>query len=209
MNPHLQFDEAHTSVPAALAPLAAEALQRLRYYNCKQWLDSDLREEIEQDKNQTLLLEKITSTAIIPSQATEHSIGYDLHSNNDDTIIPPQSTTIINTGISLKPPIGTYICITPRSGLTVHNNITTLAGIIDPDYHGEIKVILSNFGSTPHHILQGDKIAQIIVEHASTPNITVTDNLPTTSRGRCGFGSTDPYLLLKKTINQPSLIHLQ
>lgn len=39
---HLQFDEAHTYVPATHVPLAAEALQELGYYDHEQWLDSTI-----------------------------------------------------------------------------------------------------------------------------------------------------------------------
>ena len=97
----------------------------------------------------------------------------------------------MSTGLAIKCPKGTYVRISPQSGITMRQNITTLAGVIDPDYRGEIKVILHNFGSDDQLITSNQKIAQLILEQAATPDITPLDKLDTTSRGENGFGSSD------------------
>ena len=43
---------------------------------------------------------------------------------------------MIDTGFSIKLPTGTYGRVAPRSGLTVKNKLTVMAGVIDPDYTG-------------------------------------------------------------------------
>ena len=98
---------------------------------------------------------------------------------------------MIPTGISMKGPAGTYIRIAPRSGLTVNKNLTTLAGVINRDYTGEIMVILQNFRKEEQTITKGDKIAQAILENAITPPTEEMTELPTTTRGSNGFGSSD------------------
>jgi len=113
----------------------------------------------------------LTSTAIAPTRATEHSIGSDLHLDMDSVTVLPNSTSLLSTNIAVKAPSGTYLCIMPRSGLTVKRDLHTLAGVVDPDYTGNIVVVLRNFGTAPQSFSRGDKIAQLIVEQARTPSI--------------------------------------
>ena len=49
---------------------------------------------------------------------------------------------MIDTGIILEIPSGYYGRIEPRSGLAYKDGIDVLAGVIDEDYRGNIKVIL-------------------------------------------------------------------
>lgn len=97
-----------------------------------------------------------------PWQATEGSIGYDICYDGPDKTIKAGMHMIFNTGIAIQCPTGTYTRIAPRSGLTIKNSITSLAGVIDPDYRGEIKVVLHNFGKEWQSIKQIQKIAQLI-----------------------------------------------
>lgn len=64
------------------------------------------------------------------------------------------------------------------------------AGVIDEDYRGEIKVILFNHADVPFQVSMGDRIAQLILEHISTPTPILVDSLDTTQRANAGFGST-------------------
>ena len=70
----------------------------------------------------------------------------------------------MSTVIAMKCPVGTYARIAPRSGLTVKHSLHTLVGVIDPDYTGEVKVILHNFGKETQSIEPKQRIAQIILE---------------------------------------------
>ena len=97
------------------------------------------------------------------------------------------------TGISFKYPEGTYGRITPRRGLTIKNNLTTLTGVIDPDYMCEIIIVLYNFGTNIQTVTQGQQIAHIVFENILHPIIQIVDNLLTTSRLTNGFGSTDKH----------------
>jgi dUTP pyrophosphatase len=132
----------------------------------------------------------IREDAVIPKRATEYSIGYDLCSA-ENTIIPFRGRKIICTGIQIQVPAGTYGRIAPRSGLACKNGIDIGGGIIDPDYQGEIKVIMFNHDEKDFKVSIGDRIAQLIFEKAETPEITeVKEFASTTARGSGGFGST-------------------
>ena len=97
---------------------------------------------------------------------------------------------IVNTGIAATIPIGVYGRIAPRSGLAVKHGIQTGAGVIDPDYTGELKVILFNLGGERFEIKQGDRIAQLILEKCETPPIEEVTSIEDTERGTRGFGSS-------------------
>lgn len=129
--------------------------------------------------------------ATAPTRATEGSAGYDLASNETVTLAADE-WVLISTGLSLALPPGVAASVRPRSGLAAKHGITVLntPGLIDPDYRGEIKVILYNAGNKPFWVNRGDRIAQLTFEHFLTPNLEQADDLDHTERGTGGFGST-------------------
>jgi len=124
---HVLFDEAHMTVPAGKAPLAAQALQRLGYYVRESWIDTTRSSEHASDLTNSMQVQLLTSTAIPPTRATENSIGFDVHLDLDTVTIQPNSTSLLSTGIAAKAPAGTYLRIAPRSGLTVTRDLHTLS----------------------------------------------------------------------------------
>tara|TARA_B100000131_G_scaffold137812_1_gene134261 strand:+ start:172 stop:603 length:432 start_codon:yes stop_codon:yes gene_type:complete len=138
---------------------------------------------------ETLQIKRLTLDATLPTRASPGSVGYDLYSLND-LVIQPNSRDIVSTGVCATIPYGCYGRIAPRSGLTVKYGIHVGAGVIDPDYTGELKVCLFNLGSVPFEIKQGERIAQLILEKCLTPLIQEVDELKKTMRANRGFGST-------------------
>ena len=132
---------------------------------------------------------KLSKEAIIPIKVTPESVGYDIYAIND-TQVPSNDNKLINTRLAMRPPKGTYIRIAPQSGLAVKHKIQVDAGVVDPDYTGELKVLLSNQDTKPFQIKTGDKIAQVILENAETPPIKSVSYLKPTERGTKGFGSS-------------------
>ena len=138
---------------------------------------------------ETLQIKRLTLDATLPTRASPGSVGYDLYSLND-LVIQPNSRDIVSTGVCATIPLGCYGRIAPRSGLTVKYGIHVGAGVIDPDYTGELKVCLFNLGSVPFEIKQGERIAQLILEKCSTPLIQEVNELQKTMRANRCFGST-------------------
>jgi dUTP pyrophosphatase len=64
------------------------------------------------------------------------------------------------------------------------------AGVIDPDYTGEIKVVLCNNGRVPVTFNAFDRIAQLILEKYQPARVVEVSDLGETDRGSGGFGST-------------------
>ena len=134
---------------------------------------------------------KLTSdTAKIPSRGSKEAAGYDITADECRTI-RQNSRAVISTGWALQIPVGYYAEIRPRSGLAVKHGIDTLAGVIDSDYRGEVKVALINHSSEfPIEIHKGMRIAQLIFKKHESPNIMLVNELDSTDRGAGGFGST-------------------
>ena len=134
-------------------------------------------------------VKRLCSHAIIPRRATDGSAGYDLFCI-ESFIILPGDIACVSTGISVRVPSGTYGRIAPRSGITVKHNLHVGAGVIDPDYTREIKVVLCNNGKNIVKFNAFEKIAQLILEKFKIAEIKEVLDFHETSRGSGGFGST-------------------
>ena len=136
---------------------------------------------------------KLVPHATLPVRSTAGAAGYDLFSI-DSYVVLPGRRVVVSTGISVHLPPGTYGRIAPRSGLAVKHGLDTLAGVIDPDYTGEIKIVLQNLDSqAPFVIRPGYRVAQLILEKyevAEVVEIPSENTAINTSRGAGGFGST-------------------
>ena len=115
-----------------------------------------------------MLFVKMSSKAVIATRAMEHSVGLDLYSPSD-YIIPPCSHLQIPTQIKVKIPLGHYGRLASKSGLSMMHQVHVGAGVIDPDYIGEVKILLINVVPCYHYIKRGDPIAQLILEKVSLP----------------------------------------
>lgn len=111
---------------------------------------------------------------------------------DSDVEIPPGKTVLVPTGFSIELPLGFEAQIRPRSGLAIKHNIGILnsPGTIDSDYRGEVKIILTNFGSSSFFLKRGDRIAQMIVGRYSRVKWEEVESLEQTDRGAGGFGHT-------------------
>ena len=135
-----------------------------------------------------LLFVKMSSDTMTPTRATEKSVGLDFYSPVN-YIIPPYSQLLIPTQIKLRIPLGHYGRLASKSGLTILHHLHVGVGVIDPDYMGEIKILLTNTAPHAHSIVRGDPIAQLILEKVSLPILKRVKELPPTTRGEQGCGS--------------------
>lgn len=135
---------------------------------------------------------------VVPSKATDESAGFDL-SSVDRVVIAPGERALVSTGLAIQCPIGTYGRLAPRSGLAWNHGIDVLAGVIDRDYTGIVKVVLLNTGSEPFTVEPGMRVCQLIFERydACVPvkymTMKLAEDVPVSqggTRGRDGFGSS-------------------
>jgi dUTP pyrophosphatase len=99
------------------------------------------------------------------------------------------STQAVPTGIALEFPATHGALVEDRSGLAAHG-VTTLAGVIDPGYRGEIRVVMTNLGAVPVEIKAGDRIAQLRIVERIEASFEEVAELGEAARGAGGFGST-------------------
>ena len=125
---------------------------------------------------------------------TDGSAGIDLPSSGS-CVVAAGGIAVVPTGIKLAIPRGFCGLIWPRSGLAVKHGIDTLAGVVDSDYRGEVKVVLINHGTEPFVINPRDRVAQILISVVPTVRITEVEHLRpfgdgVNERGEGGFGHT-------------------
>lgn len=120
------------------------------------------------------------------------AIGVDLRAYLPDRVITVNhgDRVAVPCGFCIAIPKGYYGRVAPRSGLAVKAGIDVLAGVVDSDYRGEIKVVLINLGDEPFVIHDGDRIGQMIMEEAECWTPTEVFALTQTDRGEKGWGST-------------------
>lgn len=131
----------------------------------------------------------------LPQYKTTGAAGMDIMAyipDGDYTIIKPQETKLILTGLFIALPSGWEAQVRSRSGLAAMDNVFVLnsPGTIDSDYRGEIKVILTNLGTEDFIIHSGDRIAQLVLNRVTKIMFKEVTNLDNTERGDGGFGST-------------------
>lgn len=136
-------------------------------------------------------IKKLFEDAVIPKYQTKGSAGFDLHSNEDITILAGQ-TLLVKTGLAVEIPEGFEMQIRPRSGLALKHGITVWnsPGCVDSDYREEVGIILTNAGKN-FTIKRGDRIAQGTVNKVESvifEEVFEIDTSKTERKG--GFGST-------------------
>lgn len=142
-----------------------------------------------------ILVQRLLASAQMPRYA--HSGAYgdlaaDLFAAESVTLAAvgqPGSTQIVRTGLAMELPSTHGALVEDRSGLAVRG-ITTLAGVIDPGYRGELKVVLTNLSIEPQMVAPGHRIAQLRIVERIQAAFEETDTLAEAPRGGGGFGST-------------------
>src|SRR5215210_3170228 len=139
----------------------------------------------------TLEIRLLHPDAVPPARTRGGDAGYDLRATARVSI-PPNDRRLVGTGVAIALPEGVAGLVTPRSGLAIEHGLTLLnaPGLIDPNYRGEIKVILHNTGDAPFTVAPGDRIGQLLLVPYWAPELEVVDALPGTERGAAGFGSS-------------------
>ena len=140
-------------------------------------------------ENPALNYEKLSDRAKAPKRATPGSIGLDLFTPTD-MFIPAKEQVLIHTDLILVPTQGHYIRIASKSGLALKYGLTVEGGVVDPDYRGNVGVLLRNRSDQAHILEQGEAIAQVIMEKAAMPEVVEMKIAKNTQRGTGGFGST-------------------
>ena len=140
-------------------------------------------------------IKKLYEDTIVPTRADFGSAGMDLYAHLGDDymrVIKPHTTEMISVGFAMETPNNTYGAIFARSGLASKKGLrpANSVGVVDSTYRGEVFVALHNDTDNVQQIMNGDRIAQMIIMEYPTVGIIETDKLSETERGDGGFGSS-------------------
>ncbi len=129
----------------------------------------------------------------LPTYQTKDAAGMDVHAAvTADVTVAPGEVAAIPCGFAVAVPPGFEAQVRPRSGLAAKNAVSLAnpPGTIDPDYRGEVKVLLINHGKASFVVTRGMRIAQLLVLPVPRVAWVEVDDLPSTERGAGGFGHT-------------------
>ncbi len=138
-----------------------------------------------------LAVKRLHPGAVLPTYAHTGPFGdlaADLYSV-EDAEIAPGATGVVSTGLAMAFPEGYGALVEDRSGLAVRG-VTTLAGVIDTGYRGELKVVLLNTTAAAVRLPRGSRVAQLRVVQRLEAEFTEVEELDETVRAAGGFGST-------------------
>jgi len=130
----------------------------------------------------------------LPRYMSEGAVGMDLLADVDaEIVLAPGERRAVPTGLTMAIPPGYEGQVRPRSGLAMRDGVTVLnaPGTLDPDFRGEVQVLLVNFGMVPVAVRRGDRIAQLVIAPVASAVWEEVATLPPSVRGTGGFGSTD------------------
>lgn len=129
----------------------------------------------------------------LPRAMTDGAVGMDLPAAlNSPISLAPGQRTLVPCGFAIAIPRGYEGQVRPRSGLALRHglSIPNAPGTIDPDYRGEVAVLLINLSAEPVRIEPGQRIAQLVICPVAHCELEEVDELDETKRGEGGFGHT-------------------
>ena len=135
---------------------------------------------------------RLRPEAELPQAQHPGDAGLDLRSAVEATVQPGERV-MIPTGVAVAIPEGHAGLVLPRSGLAAKRGLTmaNAPGLIDAGYRGEVICAAVNLDrEQPVKILVGDRVAQLVIVELPRVEPTWVDELPETTRGEGGFGST-------------------
>ena len=174
------------------------------FFNVDEEKDREIDEYFSQYHNQGGVLMKEAKVLInvmeefacqvrLPKYAKPGDAGFDFYTaNSEDIILQPGETKLIPTGIRMAIPIGFYLAIVPRSGMSLKTKlrVANAPGTVDSGYRGHIQIMVENIGEDPITIEPHTRLAQGLILPVYQAQFELVDELPESERGEGGFGST-------------------
>ncbi len=137
-------------------------------------------------------IRRLRPDAVLPEAHHPGDAGGDLVAVETCRLEPGQRA-MVATGIALAIPDGYAGLVLPRSGLAARHGVTcaNAPGLIDAGYRGEVKVALVNLDPREAYTVgPGDRIAQLVIVAVPDVDFDLVAELPDSTRGAGGFGST-------------------
>ena len=133
-------------------------------------------------------IKKFRDDVEIPAKSHLPDVGLDLFMPEDFDIEPLETKTI-GLGLGVAIPEGYAGMLVPRSSIAAKGLIIQTS-IIDPDYSGEIHLIVTNCSKVKQYIKRDQRLCSLVMFNALNARIELVRDLEHTERGEKGLGST-------------------
>ena len=103
--------------------------------------------------------------------------------------LKPLETKTIGLGIGIQVPEGFAGMLVPRSSIA-EKGLIIQTSIIDPDYTGEIHLIITNCSNNVVKIEERQRVCSLVVYNVLNVRLDVVNEFENTERGSHGLGSS-------------------
>ena len=134
-------------------------------------------------------VKKLDKSAKLPSYVHPGDAGLDFFSLKEVSL-KPGARGSISTGVSIEIPEGYVGLFWDKSGISIHEGLKTLGGVIDSGYRGEVMIGIINLSDKEYVFEAGHKVAQMLIQKIEQVEVEENEGLSETRRGKGGFGST-------------------
>lgn len=134
-------------------------------------------------------IKKLHEEAKAPEYAHQGDAGMDVFAL-EQVSLQPGERAVVPTGVAMAVPEGHVALVWDKSGRAVKEGLTTMAGVIDAGYRGEVGIVVLNASTEVIVVEKHQKVAQILIQPVVSPTLEVVEDLDDTNRGDGGFGST-------------------
>ena len=103
--------------------------------------------------------------------------------------LKPLETKTVGLGIGIQVPEGFAGMLVPRSSIA-EKGLLIQTSIIDPDYTGEIHLIITNCSNNNVVIEKNQRVCSLVVYNVLNVRLDIVYDFEQTDRGNNGLGST-------------------
>lgn len=103
--------------------------------------------------------------------------------------LQPLETKAIGLGIGIQVPEGFAGMLVPRSSIA-ERGLVIQTSIIDPDFTGEIHLIITNCSNNVVNIEENQRVCSLVVYNVLNVRLDVVYDFEMTERGNNGLGSS-------------------
>lgn len=133
-------------------------------------------------------IKKFRDDVKTPAKSHLPDVGLDLFMPEDFDIETLETKTI-GLGLGVAIPEGYAGMLVPRSSIAAKGLIIQTS-IIDPDYSGEIHLIVTNCSNIKQHVERNQRLCSLVMFNALNARVELVCDLENTERGEQGLGSS-------------------
>ena len=133
-------------------------------------------------------VKRFKKTTRMPVKSHLPDVGLDIFTPKEFWLRPLETITV-GLELAVSIPEGFAGMLVPRSSITERGMIVQTA-VIDPDYTGEIHLIITNCSNNVRLIEEGQRVCSLVVYSVLNERIEEVEEMTETERNTKGLGSS-------------------